>query len=182
METPISEPLKVTLEISKEDYLSRLPSVDQANVQTIIGLFQETAEETQVKGSLLAVGGILTKPLPRPDIDLLVILQENSSGVGMQMYSDYYQLSLADFKIFADFVQKMLKKDQGKPFRITRTNEPAIDEEFDTPNILKHDGSIIISNKSGGVPLELIRSGSRSSYQSVISKGKRPFAVLTESS
>lgn len=148
-----NQPQPPSIQIEKERYLNRLSEVDRKNLIRLEELFKETMREKNQRGALLVVGGSLTKPIPRKDIDLLFIL-ENPQLDKLPLYKDF----LADFRVIQDMVKTMIKKDPN--FRIQETIKPAIDEEFGMESLLKHDGSITLKADKG-VPIEFIRSNQR---------------------
>ena len=168
--------------LDREQYLAMLPDADRSNLQRIIELFGQVTQELGRSASLIAVGGTLTKPLPRKDIDLLVIFDKSDSDPKKQDYPDYHQFAVADFQILNGLISGIVAADPS--FTIKEIIEPAIDEEFQNPSILKHDGSISLKSQSGA-ELEFIRIVDRGSAQEVFTAQSRPnqplrpYVVLT---
>ena len=88
-------------------------------------------EEEGRKGALVAVGGTLDKdkPLPRKDIDVLMVLQPHPQDV-QKDGSTELEYALKDFQTFQHLVEKIL--DQNPSLHIKEMIEPAMDEEFDS--------------------------------------------------
>ncbi|MDO8576830.1 MAG: hypothetical protein Q7R82_00655 [Candidatus Daviesbacteria bacterium] len=164
-----------TPEVRREAFLSRLPQKDQANLRNISERFKQTMEAEGRKGALVVVGGALNKPLPRKDIDILIVLQPHPQDV-QKNNSTELAYAQEDFKTFQHIVEKM--SDQDPALQITAI-EPAMDEEFESPHILKSDGSIVVtSNEEGITPIEFIRMREHGNYQEIAAKGGRPFVTL----
>ncbi len=165
-----------TPETQREAFLSRLPQEDQANLRSIGERFKKIMAEEDRKGALVVVGGILNKPLPRKDVDVLIVLQPHPTDIqkGASTELDFAQ---KDFKTFRHIVEKVLNNDPS--LQIKEAIEPAMDEEFDSPHILKGDGSIVVTSQEVGVtPIEFIRIRKRGSYQEIAAKDNRPFVIL----
>ena len=144
------------LEHDKTEYLARLPEVDRQNVERIIDLFPQVMHEQVRGGLLLAVGGTINKPLPRKDIDLVIAMRENPDDPKKDDYSDYYQYFLQKFRTFQRIIEAISIKDPR--LQIIAVLDPAVDEEFQNPAILKFDGSVKMTNKErGGTLLEFLR-------------------------
>ena len=155
-------------EVSKDKFNDRLSPEDQANVNRLIELFEEVMKSEGKSGKLVGVGGALTKPMPRPDIDLVVVLQDAGSSPTTNTYEEAKQ-SLSQLE---SLVKEIVNREPG--FKIGERLEPEIDKEFgDNPNFLRHGGSIkLIPNK--GVPMELLTRSSKA-----FSSDKAPHAILS---
>lgn len=165
-------------EANKEAYLSRLPQADQINLRKICEQFKKIMNEEGRKGALVAVGGTLDKLLPRKDIDLIIVLQPHPADT-QKGTSTEFDFAMKDFKIFRNIIEEMLKSDLS--LQIQEVIEPAIDEEFNSPSILKTGGSITItSREKGSMPIEFVRKGGRGYYQPIVTQGKHPFVLLEE--
>lgn len=167
------QPLSVK-EVSKEHYITRLSPDDQKNLQTVESFFRKCIESEKKKGSLYAVGGSITKPPPRPDIDLVIRFDENDSTQQGETHIQRAERSHAKLKAFLeDFVAK------NPDFQIDeeKSVQPAIDEEFGSPNILKHEGSVVLKGRSG-TPLEFVNLARTGTHQDIMGKESRPFVVL----
>lgn len=163
-------------EIQKEVYLSRLSPQDRANLKNVGLLFNEIMQEEARKGSLVIVGGTLDKPLPRKDVDVLMVLQPHPTDV-QKDGSTELDWALKDFQTFQHLIEKIL--DKNPSLQIKEIFEPAIDEEFDSPHILKTDGSMVVESKEEGImPVEFIRMRKRGDPQQVAIQDNRPFVIL----
>ncbi|MDO8573759.1 MAG: hypothetical protein Q7R77_03345 [Candidatus Daviesbacteria bacterium] len=165
-------------EARKEAYLSRLSQNDQDNLRKIGEQFKKVMQEEERKGVLVAVGGTVNKPLPRKDIDILVVLQPHQGDI-QRGTSTELDFALKDFQTFRRLIENALNQDPQ--LQIKEVIEPAMDEEFGSPSILKTDGSIVVASKEeGGMPIEFIRISERGSYQEVAAGDKRPFVILEQ--
>lgn len=173
------ESQKPPLQMEKEEYLAKLPSFDQVNVRRITELFGELLREEARGGYLLAVGGTLTKPLPRPDIDLVAILQDKPSDPKQDDYEDGGDFTAANFKILENLVNRLVKKNPS--FQISQIKEPR--KKMWVGNVQKvfqygHDGSIIVTNREGGAPIEFMRRTPKDSYKEFASQERWPYVLL----
>lgn len=176
--TGIPSPEQSQPKLDKEQYLARLPDIDQSNLRSLIQIFEEVCQETQRGMSLVAVGGTISKPMPRHDIDLLIIFQKLPSDLDSRQYSNYFEFYKVRFKTLEDFIRGAVTKDSK--FQVTDIIYPALDEEYQSPSILKHGGSMTLINQDGGMPLEFIHMTDLGSPQEVMANEKRPFVILTQ--
>lgn len=168
------------LQHRKADYLSKLPEVDRQNIERLTELFIQVMTEKGRVGLLLAVGGTLTKPLPRKDIDLAIAFKQEPADPNIKDYPDILSFSTAEYRVFRDIINTMLKLDPS--YQITKTIEPFMDHEFQNPNILAHDGDVVVVNQfKEGAPLEFSREYTfdrTETMAELITKRDRPFVVL----
>jgi hypothetical protein len=169
------QPRQLSIQIEKDKYLSRLSEVDRKNLIRIEQLFKQAMEEKGRRGALFTVGGSITKQPPRKDIDVLVVLEPSLIGSKSGEHLTPYKRALTDFTLLHDIVKTITKKEPE--FKIQKIIEPAIDEEFGSESILKHDGSITVQANLG-VPIEFIRSNNQG-VSEAIRKMKEPYVVIT---
>ncbi len=163
---------KIAHQVDLETYFIRLPEVDKQNLQEIMTAFKAVMRKKGRKGVLKAVGGTINKPLPRKDIDLALRLAERDSDPKRDNFPDYFQYSLANYNIIRDLVREVVAMNGN--LEIDEETEPAIDEEYQNPSILKNDGSIKIKPREG-TPIEIIRKPTASSTIE-----SEPFVILSE--
>lgn len=164
-----------SLQTDREKYLGRVFPVDRDNLQTLNKLFKEIMRDKRGEGNLFVVGGTITKPLPRKDIDIAVVFEPTSNDTIGETQSTPYRRALEDFKIFKDIIKEMIEKSGFKIKRIIIT-EPSFDEEFESESILKHDGSITVVPEIG-TPLEFLRIERRGKVN-FIRENKRTSVVI----
>ena len=169
--------------IEKDSYLSRLGELDRKNLERVTQLFEEVIRESGENAALLAVGGSLIKPMPRPDIDLIVVFDENPSAPKKEDFQNNHLFSLEDFKILQQVVEGIVNKDPE--FELINSHEPEIDWEYGNPNILRHDGSILLSSSKGtGTPFEFIRMPNRGNFKQLMTENspsrQRPYVLLAD--
>lgn len=128
--------------IEKSDYIASLPDeLDRLTVEQLSDAFVVVMRDLGKTGGLLAVGGTVkpeTFGTQRKDIDVLPVIDNEP-----------------DFGSFQRVVEAMTRQMNMKIVHIT---EPVIDPEYDSPSILKHDGSIDIQARHGQI-INLIRPG-----------------------
>lgn len=163
-----------TKEVNKSDLFSKLSEIDRRNMENLTSEFLTVAKEMGISGNLLVVGGIIDKPLPRKDIDMLAIFE--GEGLPKQEdFSDYYSFSLKDFELLETVLRKITEKNPN--FSIGEILKPSIDEEFQSPSILKFGGSVKINVKEGTM-FEFIRESGRGLKSVTASIQDRPFVIL----
>lgn len=165
---------KPSLEVSKEEYFKRIPETEARDLERIGQLMAEGMRERQLEGAMFVVGGSITKPWPRKDIDALLIFEDNNHLPKLESYPTRYRYSMADFELLRGLVKEITTKDPQ--FEITDMIEPAIDEEFRSESILKHDGSITLKTENG-TPIEIVRSDKRG-VPNFTPKAKEPYVIL----
>lgn len=158
--------------VNRETYFARLQEIDRQNLQRLISAFEATMIKNGRRGALKAVGGTINRPLPRKDIDLTLRLIERENDPKREDFPDHLQYSLADYNIIRELTREIAAKDGN--LEIVEETKPVIDEEYQSPSILKNDGSIKIKPKEG-TPIEIIR---RPSISSTVES--EPFVVLSE--
>ncbi len=158
-------------EVTNEDFMSRLTEPDRMNISSLISAFEKKMRERQQKGGMMAIGGIMEKPLPRKDIDIRVVLE---TGRARGDYDSQQELAMDKFRALQDIVSQILLENHD--MRITDVLEPTIDEEFQNPAILKHEGTIKIE-KDGTTPIELLNT-TGSTFEEEVKRQRRPFAIL----
>ncbi len=110
------------------------------------------------KVTLYLVGGALTKPWPRKDIDVAVVYERDPNGVSRENKS-HYQFCSDDYQALLETVEKFLQS--NKSWSIVNTIEPERDYEFgNQDSILRHDGSVVLQ-PNHGTPIELVHILSR---------------------
>ena len=170
------------LKHDKAEYLAKLPDVDRQNVERITELFSQVMAEKGRSGLLLAVGGTITKPLPRKDIDLAIAFERKPGDPAREGSPTVPAFSTAEFRIFQDIINTILEKDPN--VGVTKIIEPFMDNHFRDPKILAHDGDVVIVNKDkGGVPIEFSREyvyNKAVSMREIIARRTKPFVVLSE--
>ncbi|HVZ11955.1 MAG TPA: hypothetical protein VG965_02905 [Patescibacteria group bacterium] len=165
-----------TREVKKEDLYSTLAAADRQNLDLLVDAFEDISENDEVEGGMFVVGGILNKPHPRKDIDIVVYRGFPDAPATQTPLIEKSQLTLANEK-FAGlrlFANEFVKRNPD--FKIGNIIEPFEDENFDNPNILRNTGSIEIT-REGSTTLQLVNG-----YDGPVGSDKsddRQFAVLT---
>ncbi len=144
--------------VERKEYLESLSDDDRENLGLLMTTFLDYCHEKQLSGALLAVGGSVkpeTRGTRRKDIDLIPLVNGRDS--------------FDDFRALMEYLK--IKTE----FNIGNVIEPAIDEEFGIPGLLKHTGSITLQANHHGVPFEFIRLESvkdwREEEKGIVQKG-----------
>lgn len=124
-----------------------IPEGEKHNLSILLNRIKETGREEGFKIETEVVGGVLNKTWPRKDIDVTIKLGKTGKG------TTEIERAQDEFNALLGIARKVAAIGG---FEIIKETEPAIDEEFDSPNILKFDGTIQIKPKNGAI-IELIR-------------------------
>lgn len=159
-------------EIKIESLSTLFPRQDVENLDKLYTFFEELSKQKNLGISLMIVGGSLTKPFPRKDIDILAFFEKDKDFPEIDFDSRHFEYSKAVFQRFRNLVDEIRKQNDVE----MEYRQPALDEEFAGSDILKHDGSIIVKFKRG-TPIELVP---RMESKNVVERpvNARPFAVL----
>jgi hypothetical protein len=158
-------------EINKEYYLNKFPREDVVNLMHLTNNILRELTKQSKRSVIMAVGGTINKPLPRKDIDLIILLGRDRDS-GLTPYKETCQNYLALQRIIQGAIADGY-------FRVTEQIPPAIDEEFGSESILKFTGVMIIQAVSGGTPIEIINE--QAGLDSFRTEETSPFVVLAES-
>jgi len=161
-------------QMDRQTYFNLLSDTDRFNVQAITGTFKQILEEEGRRVVLKAVGGQLSKPHPRKDLDFNVcLLPEASDQKNGDPPYNQYEKALVNFRILRDIIQRTIDRLSG--FKIGKIIEPAIEEEYTNPAVLKTGGSITIVPKEPreGTLIEIFREA-----ENTESVKKGPYVVL----
>lgn len=164
--------------MTKEEYLKRLPEVDQDNllhlVQRISAIFGEQGE----KGAMYAVGGTVSKEGRRKDIDTLLVL-EPKEELERKVNETPLDYATRDFEHIQGVLARLIDE-ENSPFSEITPAPPLENEEYGGGLILRHDGGFKIVPKNGGVPIEIIRGSNRANHEEYMTGEKRPSVLLSE--
>lgn len=126
----------------------RIPESEKGNLKRLLSALKIAGEESGYDIKTQIVGGAVTKPWPRKDVDITI--KTGKKGIG----ETELDRAIDEFKTLSEIAKRVTEID--KSFTISHMIEPAMDEEFDSPNILKFDGVIQIQPENG-TQIELIR-------------------------
>ncbi|MFA5932547.1 MAG: hypothetical protein WCV81_05160 [Microgenomates group bacterium] len=170
---------KPQLQVDLETYLSKIPEADKNHLRSLADNFQKVMKKQGRSGSLVIVGGSITKPWPRKDIDILLLRNRSPQDVPRGDRT-IYKYTLAEYEELKNIIEKIAANTDLK-IDNEHSVEPLIDEEFGSETILRHDGNIVIkSDADKGIPLEFVSMSKRGSYRDGLIQGGKPFVVLAE--
>ena len=153
-------------QVEKQEYLDSLSEINRQNLGLLTSCFLEYCHENKLVGAMLVVGGSVkpdTRGTERKDIDMIPLITGRDS--------------------FEEFSELMKYLEDKTGFKIGQVIEPAIDEEFGIPTLLKHTGSISLQPDKG-TPLEFIRLESVEDWKEIevkMSRDTRHFSQLVSS-
>lgn len=135
---------------TKEAYYAKFQENDRKNLTEIVKKIKLTMEKSGKKGSIIAVGGTVNKPGERKDIDLLMVLD-------MKGELDNEKLKITELQRANLRFEKYKEVMRNAGFNSSEIKEipPAIDEQFQSDNILKSEGIFEIG-KEGYKPIEIV--------------------------
>lgn len=160
-------------EAIEKDFLNleKLGSIDKNHLEILSRDFEKFLKVEGKKGALFLVGGILTKPLPRKDVDIAVVIENEEND---KFPKTSYTEAMDQFLFLQKIVNIIIL--ENKLFRMGKVIFPCIDEEFGSESILKHTGSIEIKPEKG-TPIELANVCGVS-VKNFREKEKRPYIEL----
>lgn len=126
----------------------QIPEDEKGNINRLFSVLRRAGQESGYDIETEIVGGVLNKSWPRKDIDITVKTGKKGEG------KTELDRAKDEFKTLSGIAKKVTEID--KYFSVSNVIEPAMDEEFDSPDILKFDGVIQIQPKKG-TRIELIR-------------------------
>ena len=125
-----------------------IPENEKNNIKRLFGALKDAGRQSGYNVETEVVGGALSKPWPRKDIDVTVKTGKMGKG------ETELDRAKDEFKTLSEIAKRATEID--KNFVVREEIEPAMDEEFGSPGILKFDGVIRIQPKKG-TQIELIR-------------------------
>jgi len=126
-----------------------IPESERGNIRKLFDALKKAGNEDGIDVETKVVGGVLNKHWPRKDIDITFQIV-GKKGEGLTELDR----AMDEFKTLSKIARRATEIDND--FAIDKEIEPAMDEEFDSPNILKFDGLIRVKPKRGTL-MELIR-------------------------
>ncbi len=164
------------LSISKEEFFAHLSNVDKDNVQTFASLLGKFMRKKGKHGALIVVGGILTKPQPRKDIDIRIVIEPDNDEHKIESFPNLYNQAIENYQTAMSLVSEVITTNSS--LTLAGSIMPAIDEEFQNQNILKHEGSIKLSVDKG-TPIELLLTPGLGVDKTIIDQ-KAPYCLITK--
>jgi|GEM_PF-3636841 len=128
-----------------------IPDTEKENVQNLKQYLEIAAKGFGHNVNINVVGGAVTKEWPRKDIDLtLSILDLKNKLKGNALDKAEYS-----FLEMEKIVREVIESKSG--YRIIETIKPYLDHEYEDPEIVAHNGSIVVSPRTG-TPIEIINT------------------------
>jgi len=158
------------IEMKPSQFIDKLSPVDRNNMARLTQGLVKSLSEQNMHGAIVGVGGILTKPAPRKDIDCVILLNMNGNRSDTQ-----YDIATKRMNILEPVVRGIEKESDGF-FKISEIVEPKIDHMHEDMGYTIDDGDIQIQPKDGTL-IDLIPR-SEESLEKHIQKQYEPFAVL----
>lgn len=169
----IPSPIRVTHEVLSKMLYSKLTEQDRQNLADISEKFRSKLASEGLQGGLLVVGGILEKQLPRKDIDVRAVLETGDKRDNYPTYLEYAENKFKRLQVILSAIA-----DEIPGTRIAETLEPTMDEEFQNPSVLKHEGTIKMG-REGTTPVEFLNTID-GTMRSEIARQTRPYVILAE--
>lgn len=130
----------------------RIPAKEKENIRQLRLLLESAAKELKHQLETEVVGGVVTKEWPRKDIDMscrILDIMGETKGMGN------FEIATKSLGILEEISRKALAG--RSDFRIRQVVNPYQDNRYDDPNILEHNGSIVVQPRHG-VSIELINN------------------------
>ena len=125
-----------------------IPEDEKNNLRKFLRVLKNAGNESGYDVETEVVGGAVNKPWPRKDIDVTVKTGKRGKG------ETELDRARDEFETLSKIAKKAIEIDGD--FSIDKVIEPAMDEEFGSPDIMKFDGVVQILPKKGA-RIELIR-------------------------
>lgn len=164
-------------QISEDELYNRLGEIDKSNITTLSTTLKYVLEQMNRTGKIMIIGGVLTKPLPRKDIDAIFVLEPHENDPVLSSFPNEYEWAVEDFKLYCQIAAEIIKRTPDQ-FAIQEETPPAILEELQNPNILKFNGSIKIKPAKGTV-IEIIREPKRIPISQAAALARGPYTILS---
>jgi hypothetical protein len=119
-----------------------IPDLEKQNIKVLVDLLQNEAEHLRHKIQTEVVGGVITKEWPRKDIDLtfkILDIKGKLQGTAMERTK----------KSFSEMEKIVHGAVRDGTYKIIKTTNPYLDHEFENPEIVAHDGSIVVMPLDG---------------------------------
>src|SRR3989344_351630 len=123
--------------VPKEEFLKELTLEDRNNLIQLSDEFKRVMQEDDINGALIIVGGIMNKPHPRKDIDIVLVEERQDKDLAKSPHESQLDFATKEFRRFNDLIARILS---ALDFKVISVMSPAMDEEFGNPSILKNDG------------------------------------------
>ncbi len=133
----------VQIEMKANQFIDKLSTTDRNNLVNLTGSLTKNLLEQGFHGAIVGVGGVLTKPAPRKDIDLVVMLNMNDEPSDTQ-----YSTSTKRMDVLVPVVKRIEEESKGF-FRVSEVVEPKINHDFEALGLTIDDGDIQIQPKDG---------------------------------
>lgn len=128
----------------------QIPELEKKNVKQLRTLLDKAASDLQHKIKTSVVGGTISKPWPRKDIDLLCSILDLQN---IQVKGSRQERATESLGILEQILRKAIGDDEE--FKIQEIVKPFPVGEFRNPNILEHYGTIVVQPINGSL-IELI--------------------------
>jgi coenzyme F420-reducing hydrogenase alpha subunit len=158
------------IEMKAEQFTDKLSPTDRNNVIRLTGSIIDLLAGQGHHGAIIGVGGVLTKPAPRKDIDLVAMMNMNWERADTQ-----YDAATRNMNILTPIVRDIETESEGF-FRIEKIVEPRIDHMHEELGITLDDGDIQIQPRDGTLIDVVPRTSS--TVAEFIKDQTGPFAVL----
>lgn len=168
-----------TLQIDNETYYSQMPPEQKQFSEDFIKGFTKVLEKNEIVGAVLGVGGLAkSRPWPRKDQDLLVIFPPH---IGPDRKNNQTEIEFAqtDYQFLLNLVKEVVDNNPNIKVNVDGSIEPFIDEEFNSPNLLRHQGTIQIQSDHAPAPIDIIRCDKHETLEEFVQTNKEPFSVLS---
>lgn len=137
------------IEIDQIDLLN-IPDIEKNNLRELFSLLNRYATDTNQTFDIKVVGGVIKKEWPRKDIDV-IFSNKDIENTPIQ----YYEKVVGSYKSLEKAIDEAVLP-SGR-YTLGDKMFPAIDEEFGDPNILKHNGSVVVV-PAHGTKIEIINN------------------------
>lgn len=161
---------RLQIEMKADQFINKLSSTDRNNLTRLTGSLTKILLGQGLHGAIIGVGGVLTKPAPRKDIDCVIMLNMNRDPSGTQ-----YDIAIRRMRILEPVARRIEEVSEGF-FKISKIVEPRRDHMHEELGLTLDDGVIQIQPQDG-ILIDLIPRSERN-IEEYIKRQSEPFAVL----
>lgn len=158
-----------------QEVFSKLPEDERKSLLILRDLYPKALEQLDIQeGGLAIVGGVIDKPWPRKDIDFIDLSQVRTNGP----FRNRLEEARAQFETTKKITEIMSKIDPK--FKIEEVIEPSMMEDLQNPNILKHDGKVVVRIGESQTAMNFMRGPNTGNVTEALASRQRPYSILTQ--
>jgi hypothetical protein len=158
------------IEMKPDQFIDKLSPTDRTNMTLPTDSLIKRLSGQGMHGAIIGVGGVLTKPAPRKDIDCVVMLHiPRSDGTD-------FDKAVRCLDLLASSVRKDMESSSNR-FQIKAVLPPTLDRDYGQEFGILTDAGVIQIQPQDGTPIDLI-PGYDENLVEYLKTETKPFTVL----